>query len=349
MDPNGNSSTATAPLRLGIVGCGGIVREAHLPAILATPGLKVTGLCDAKLRNATLTNAEFQLGAAVVSSPAGLAGVVDAAVVAVPPRFHAPVTIELLQYGIAVLCEKPLATSVADGQKMLETADRAGRVLAVGFQQRFHPNNQLLREVLASNWLGEIQEVNAEFGGVLDGFIGSPTYVSRAMTGGGVLFDMGIHLVDRVTWLFGELREITLEDDSYGGIETNASLRGQLTIHEKRVPCSMAFSWTHRLSNRILVRGSKAAVEVRLAEPTQARLLCDLAGHQRTLLLEAEAVPANFNPHTAQMQDFAAAVRERRAPLVSGRSALCSLVVIEQAYRVRRRMRQPWVETWSRA
>jgi len=347
--PNKNLTTSTPPVRIGIVGCGGITREAHLPSILATPGLKVTCLCDAKLRNATLTNAEFRLGAAVVSTPGELAGLVDAAVVAVPPRFHAPVTIDLLKHRIGVLCEKPLATSVADGRQMLEAADSAGLVLAVGFQQRFHPNNQLLRDVLASDWLGEIQEVNAEFGGVLDGFLGAPTYVSRAMTGGGVLFDMGIHLVDRVTWLFGELREITLEDDSYGGIETNANLGGQLTIHGKCVPCSMAFSWTHRLSNRIFVRGSKAAIEVRIAEPTLARLRCDLAGHQRTLVLEAEEVPANFTAHTAQMQDFAAAVRERRPPLVSGQSTLRSLEVIEQAYRVRRRLSQPWVETWNRA
>ena len=92
------------PVRLGIVGCGAITREAHLPVITGDHRVEVTVLCDRDRSNAVHAARASGIEAAITTELAELAGKVDAAIVAVPPRFHAPVAIQLMDMGIDVLC-----------------------------------------------------------------------------------------------------------------------------------------------------------------------------------------------------------------------------------------------------
>ena len=345
MKNSSNSGRADSPvLRLGVVGCGTIARCSHIPAAIQTPNVQVAYLCDTQLHQASLLKQEFGLAVPVTDSLDDLVGSVDAVVVGVPPRFHAPVSIQLMQKGINVLCEKPLAATVAEGREMVETAKQAGCVLAVGFQQRFHPNNALFRDILEAGWLGDIEEVVGEFGGAMDGFLSAPTYFSSATTAGGVLFDMGSHLVDRVTWLLGDLHDVSMEDDAWDGMEANAVVRGRLSVGERAVPCTLVFSWTHGLRNTILVRGKKATVELPTGDPMRVRFHSKMGGHQRLLMMETPEAQEPFRPPSAQMADFSTAVLEKRLPLVTGRSALRPLEIVEEAYKNRRRMEMPWME-----
>ena len=135
-------------VRLGIVGCGAIVRAAHLPVIAADRRVEVTVLCDRDRENAAMTALECGLESAITTDIGELAGKVDAAIVAVPPRFHAPIAIQLMEMGIDVLCEKPLAITAADGRRMAEVAREAGRVLAVALMMRFFPHNRWLADLV---------------------------------------------------------------------------------------------------------------------------------------------------------------------------------------------------------
>lgn len=332
-------------IRLGIVGCGAVAQEYHLPAIVQNPLMDVRLLCDQNLKKATVAKNLFRLHAATTTDFKELIGQVDAALVAVPPRLHAPVAVPLLEAGIDVLCEKPLATTTAEAKTIIDAAQRHRRILAVGLQMRFHPNNQLLREVIAEDWLGELQEVVAEFGAPLDWKMTSPTYYSRETTGGGVFFDMGIHIVDRIVWLFGNLENIQYEDDSYGGMESNAVLRGQLAIAGRTVPCRMAFSWTHTLCNSLRVVGTKATAEATFREGNKLLLHRQLNGRPVLLQLSRPRTSRDvLNPFQAQIRDFAEAVQTRREPFVTASSTLAALHLVEQAYSVRKRLPQPWVE-----
>src|SRR5262245_8364059 len=123
-------------IRLGIVGCGKVTTTYHLPALRSVPEFAVTALCDVAAGTMHDAALEFGLPAERLRDPAGLPGKVDAALVAVPPRFHAPVSIQLLEAGIDVLCEKPLAATVADAERMVAAAAANGRLLMVGLPFR---------------------------------------------------------------------------------------------------------------------------------------------------------------------------------------------------------------------
>jgi predicted dehydrogenase len=339
------SSTARGPVRLGIVGCGAIVREAHLPVIVGDPRIEVAMLCDRNRKNALVMQREFGLECRVTETLSDLAGQVDAAIVAVPPRLHAPLTVQLLEMGIDVLCEKPLAISAADGARMAETARARDRVLAVALMTRFYPHNARLRELVADGELGDLEEIVAEDGAPLDWAMTTDSYFDRKATAGGVLFDSGVHLLDRVLWLFGDLHDIEYEDDAFGGVETNALLRGVLQGDGgQRVPARMEFSWSHRLPRRIQVIGTKGTLEARIQDPRTLTL--HRKTRRGTLAMQIPCAD-NWSPssaYRAQISDFIEAVRERRAPFVTAESALRALAVVETAYARKKPMAQPWLE-----
>ncbi|WP_132987072.1 Gfo/Idh/MocA family protein [Luteimonas terricola] len=331
------------PVRLGIVGCGAITRAAHLPVIAGDRRVEVTVLCDRDRGNATQAARESGMDAAITTDLAELAGKVDAAIVAVPPRFHAPVAIQLMEMGIDVLCEKPLAITVADGRRMAEAARRTGRVLAVALMMRFFPHNRWLADLVEEGEIGEVREVIVEDGAPLDWPMASNSYFDRNATGGGVLFDTGVHLLDRMLWLFGDLTGIAYEDDALGGFESNAKLTGVLRIGGRPVPARLEFSWSHRLRRSIRVVGERGTLEASTADPRTLTL------HRTTrrgpMEMQIACAPRwdGRSHYRAQLDDFIGAVRERREPFVTAESALHALAVIEAAYALRTPMAQPWL------
>src|SRR5690606_8568345 len=130
--------------------------------------VELSVLCDRDRANATLAARACGTAATITTELADLAGKADAAIVAVPPRFHAPVAIELMQMGIDVLCEKPLAITVADGRRMAAVAHATGRVLAVALMMRFFPHNRVLADLVEDGEIGDVREVIVEDGAPLD-------------------------------------------------------------------------------------------------------------------------------------------------------------------------------------
>jgi predicted dehydrogenase len=123
-------------LRAAVVGVGYLGRY-HAEKYAAHPEVQLVGVVDVDSARAEAVAAEF--GTTPLTDWRALAGRVDCASVAVPTPFHHSVAAELLEAGIDVLVEKPLATSVEDGKALVERAVRGHRVLQVGHLERFNP------------------------------------------------------------------------------------------------------------------------------------------------------------------------------------------------------------------
>ncbi|HEX4157424.1 MAG TPA: Gfo/Idh/MocA family oxidoreductase [Rhizomicrobium sp.] len=337
------------PIRLGIVGCGSVAQLCHLKALEILPQFDVSILCDRKPSTALAAKTTFGLGAAVTENHRDFAGQVDAAIVCVWPRDHLEVSSELMAMGIDVLCEKPVAISAADATAMAGAAGRSDRILAVGQWCRCLKSSWLLRRVLSLGLLGEILEIDAEFGNVLRWPMSSDAYFDRRLTPGGVMFDAGIHVIDLVVWLFGEIFQIEFEDDSFGGVEANGILRGAVTVDGRPVPCHVAASWTHALRNCVRIRGTLGEAEARLGSTDELALSLIAGGRRVHVSMPARDLEFPFsssNPYAAQLEDFAMAVRTRRAPITPVDTAILPIKIIEAAYAARRILEQPWLAPW---
>lgn len=129
----------------------------------------------------------------------------DIVTVATPPSSHAELTLAAIASGAHVLCDKPIATTAADGARMVEAADEAGCRHATGFVWRNDPAILRLRELIAEHAVGDVVEVHARCA------LGAPvlpmTWMYDADAGGGALMQHGGHVIDRIRWLLG--REFT--------------------------------------------------------------------------------------------------------------------------------------------
>jgi predicted dehydrogenase len=341
---------ATSPddrIRLGIIGCGAVARIAHLKALAALPQYEVRYLCDRDLDVARAARTMYGLRAEITGQVGELAGKVDAAIICVWPKLHKAITLELLAMGMDVLCEKPLAANSADAAEMAEAARQAGRVLAVGHWCRFLKNVWMLRKLVDLQFFGQIEEIVAEFGADLGWPMATGAYYDRALTAGGVMYDAGIHVIDLVSWLFGDIGDIQYEDDSFGGTETNGALRGTVRVKESGVRCRVAASWTHPLANSIRITGSEAEAEARLSEHAMLTVTQPVDGERIRFLAPADDLVLPFRspvPQIGLLEDFAGCIRSGRLPVASAATAVPPLRALETAYSVRRPMVQPWVE-----
>lgn len=341
------ASVPDKPIRLGIVGCGAVAQLCHLKALDSLPQFEVGYLCDKNLATATTAKRIYGLHSEVTDRVQDLAGNVDAAIVCVWPRYHLPLTRGLLDMGLDVLCEKPVATSSADAAAIADAARNTDRIVAIGHWCRCQKNMWILRKLLSLDFLGEIRAVSAQFGNALEWPMSSGAYFDRGITIGGVMFDAGIHVLDLVVWMFGNIDQIQYEDNSYGGVESNGVIRGMVTINGRQVPCRVDASWTHELANGIQVVGSKGTAEARFTLRDEVIVRQSLGDeHVEVRIPQGDlAIPfSSSNPYAAQLEDFAIAVRSRRPPITPVESTVSPLTILEAAYLSRQPMLQPWVE-----
>jgi scyllo-inositol 2-dehydrogenase (NADP+) len=126
-------------------------------------------------------------------------GDVELVVIATPSHVHAAQTIEALQAGKHVVCEKPMALTAADADRMIEQADRAGRTLTVFQNMRYWGDYRKVRELIESGKLGRIVRIRI----TLEQFSRRWDWQTLREFGGGILFNAGAHLTDLATQLFG--------------------------------------------------------------------------------------------------------------------------------------------------
>jgi predicted dehydrogenase len=138
--------------------------------------------------------------------------------VALPNALHAPVTLQALEAGKHVLCEKPLAMNAGEAEEMVATARRLGRKLMVHFNVRFNPVCQAVKQVVESGVLGEIYYARS----IWHRKRGIPGlgrwFTSKTAAGGGALIDIGVHRLDLALWLMGYPRPVSVTGISHGAL-----------------------------------------------------------------------------------------------------------------------------------
>lgn len=193
-------------LRVGIVGAGSWARQAHLPGFAGCPGVEIVALCDSDPARAAEAAAAWGIPAVFPSAAAMAATLpLDLVSVVTPDDAHVGDVSTALAVGAHVLCEKPLATTLAEAHALADLADVAGVMTQVGFAMRFAPAMAQLREIVVSGQIGEPRLLQAfqQNGQFLDPATPFHWKMDAARTGGGAVVEYGIHTIDLALWIMG--------------------------------------------------------------------------------------------------------------------------------------------------
>lgn len=330
-------------MRLALIGCGAISQTSYAPAIRALGNVEVVGVFDPNEARVTALQALLPGARRLESVAEAAQRGAEAVIVASPSAYHAAQTLEALDAGLHVLVEKPIAGTVAEGERMAEAARAADRVLAVGLFRRFFPAARTLREMIAAEVLGPVRRYAVAEGGPFDWPAASAGFFQRRHAHGGVLHDVGIHVLDLLVWWFGEPEIVEYEDDAAGGLETNCRLR---LTHPGGVEGEVRLSRDWATANRYFFEAERGWAAWRCGVANGLEFgFAGGAGALRATVCETVdhwGAPAPGEPDldynqcfTAQLQGFIRAVRGEARPAVDADEALRSLRVIEACYALR--------------
>jgi predicted dehydrogenase len=195
---------AVSDVRVGIVGAGAIAQVAHLPVLRKLKGAQVVGICDADGPKARALAARFESGAAYddIEDLLARAGV-DAVVICTPNHLHEAHAISALAAGAHVLVERPLALTAAGAARVLKAADRYKRSLLVAMNFRFRADVQAVHGFLKGGELGDLATIRCGWQVFRQPHHLASWRARRAESGGGVMMDLGLPMLDLALWLAG--------------------------------------------------------------------------------------------------------------------------------------------------
>lgn len=196
-------------LQVGIIGCGGIANQKHLPGLQANADkADMVAFCDIIEERAKEAAEKYGTpDAKVYTDYKELLSdkEIDVVHVLTPNVAHCPITVDAFAAGKHVMCEKPMAATTEDAQKMLDAWKKSGKKFTIGYQNRFRPEVQALHKACEKGELGEIYY--AEANAVRRR--GVPTwgvFPNKALQGGGPLIDIGTHSLDMTLWMMNNYK-----------------------------------------------------------------------------------------------------------------------------------------------
>ena len=326
---------AGAVLRVGLVGAGQQGRR-HALAVCAAQDSDLVAVADVDAEALQALASEVRCERAsgweeIVSRPD-----IDAVIVATPPYLHASISIAAMKRGKHVLCEKPLARTVAEGEDMVQVAQEQGAILQCGLSLRHHPGIRQAREWVADGRIGELMFIRCRYG-----LGGRPGYeeewrAKSEVSGGGELMDQGVHALDLCQWFLPDVNEgfayLTTSFWNIAPLEDNAfillrSLAGRVA--------SIHVSWTQwkpLFSFELFGHAGYALIEGLGGVYGTMRATLGQRNWSGPFAERVMEFPGEDLLWQAQWREFETSISEAREPVGSGRDGLRAAQLVERLY-----------------
>jgi predicted dehydrogenase len=331
--------------RLALVGAGMVTRGSHLPAALASEKLQVVALVDPMTQRAKELARSYGITPHIVPRVQDALGEIDGAVIATPNDTHMSIALTCLEAGVATLIEKPLATTYAQGETIVNAGEKYGAVVAVGYVIRFRESILLLGDLLKAGYFGTMRRF-AHQAGTRGGWAPMSSYnLSRQATGGGVLVVTGTHFLDCMLHFWGYPNEALLEDDAQGGPEANCMATFRYSNAQRQFEGVALYSKTTDLPRGIIIETDRGTVQIADTDDSDSitfRSHTDPQVEQVVRRTGKPPYPTTMNVFQRQLEDFADACQQGRAPTVGGAQGLLSLRLIEELYARRKPLNTHW-------
>lgn len=332
------------PVKIGLAGCGALTESYYAPSLVQiqkSAGAQVVSIFDPSPQRLALIGETFPSAKRFSKFEDFLTAGHQLVIVASPAKFHAEQSISLLKSGCFVLCEKPMAATVAEAESMLK-APGAGDRLTIGLFRRFFPALRTVQEYIADESLGKAVRFEFTEGGVFNWPAQSASFFQKATAGGGVFLDLGVHMLDLALWWHGEPTGVVYEDDAMGGLEINA--RAKLTF-ASGVTGTVQLSRDWDLPNEYRIEFERGTLVWRVGDANGLELITRgrKSSLRGTVWSQGKAALNYSEAFVAQLLNCIAAVGGREPIVVPGSEGIRSLRLIEQCYSRRKLMNQPWL------
>lgn len=201
-------------LKLGMIGVGGIAQNRHIPAFKQLKGTaQIVGVQDINYDLAQQVAKEHMIPH-VFKDYEEMFNEIDAVVICTPNKFHAEISIAALNAGVHVFCEKPMAMNKEECDAMIEAANRANKLLAIGYHYRFTDAAITAHKAIEGGTVGSplVTRVQAMRRRKVPGW---GVFTNKELQGGGSLIDYGCHLLDLSLWLLEDVQPVEVLGKTY--------------------------------------------------------------------------------------------------------------------------------------
>lgn len=333
---------------IGIIGSGGIARYAHLPGYkgAADLGVQVVACADVSEETARKTAAEFDIPHVYTDYREMLQrDDIHAVSVCTPNYLHMQPTIDALEAGKHVLCEKPLAMNAQEGQAMVDAARRTGKKFQVGFQTRFNPAAQALKRFVDAGEMGDVYFARAQ-AIRRRGIPGWGVFTQKDKQGGGPLIDIGVHILDLTLWLMGHPKPTYCSGQTYAKFGPREGVVGLLGQWDPKIFSveDFAVGLVRFEGGATLVLESAFCANQEQREVFNTELFGTEGGasynpckmffeRHQTLIDASPAFLPTVKPHEEEVKAFCRAIVEDTPVPVPGEQALMTTQIIDAIYR----------------
>ena len=194
-------------VKIGIIGLGGVAQLVHLPNLAKISSADLTAVAEVNKNRLLTISDKFHVKEKYSNYKEMLEkSDIDAVIIATPTSTHTEIAIDCLNAGKDVLVEKPLARTYAEVKKIVDAAKKNKKKIMVGMNLRYRPDTMLLRSFINTKEIGEPFYIKC--GWVRKQSSSQKWFTKKEESGGGVIFDLGIHLLDLALWLL-DYPEIT--------------------------------------------------------------------------------------------------------------------------------------------
>jgi D-xylose 1-dehydrogenase (NADP+, D-xylono-1,5-lactone-forming) len=259
---------------------------------------------------------------------------IEAVYISLPNALHTAWSIKALEAGKHVLCEKPFSARAADVERAFGVAGREGLVLTEAFMYRHHPQSEIIRQLVAGGAVGQVRTIRATLSADIAAIFGPEDVRFRADLDGGALLDMGTYCVSLSRLIAGEPVRVYGEPELHpGGVDM--SFYGMLRFPGEIVAVFTA-SLGLPLEQRLEVVGSKGTLFVPgpvfpqwAGKPELRRAPANPVDRQAKGATDVIDVPEADVHYRLEMEDFAAAIRTGRPPLLDAAECIAQARVLE--------------------
>jgi predicted dehydrogenase len=238
--------------RIAVLGSGAVTNVLYLPALKEVANeIEFVGIADLNQKSAEPLLQEFPSAKFFTDYRSMLEQLrPEGVIIALPHFLHQPASVEALQRGVHVFCEKPMAISSSECDQIAEAVRRTGGIFCVNLLRRWFPSVQEIKRMAESRALGALTSFEASEGGPYGWPAMSFSFFDRKVAGGGVLMDSGVHTLDLLQWWLGSIEVVEFFDDAApNGVECDcvAELEAQGARGSLRMSRSVELPNNYRL------------------------------------------------------------------------------------------------------